>query len=107
MIRAEMTDNPSSEITASLSRIAPHCAWTSGNWGGHLKLAWNDIQATNQHVARLARHLCLLDRELASPIDEVYLGRRPRPSSIRDTISSAIATPPDARHTGMTVIPTC
>ncbi len=65
MIRADTAAKPSCEIEASLARIAPYCAWTAGVWGGDLNLAWNDVQATNQHVARLARHLCRLDRDLA------------------------------------------
>jgi hypothetical protein len=64
MFRADASANAEAEVRASLARIAPHCAWTSGTWD-ELELKWNEVQATPQHINRLRDHLIALDRELA------------------------------------------
>lgn len=64
MMRAETMAAPDEEIRGSLQRLAPHCAWTSGTWAG-LKLRWNEVQSTPQHINRLRDHLIALDRELS------------------------------------------
>jgi DGQHR domain-containing protein len=64
MFRADASPNPDQEVRASVARLAPHCAWTSGSWKG-LGLKWNEIQATPQDINRLRDHLIALDRELA------------------------------------------
>jgi DGQHR domain-containing protein len=49
---------------AALSRIAPHCRWTSGRWVG-LQKNWNDIQNAGRDVKLLAAHLARLDHKLS------------------------------------------
>lgn len=64
MLRADAAPDAEKDVRASLARLAPHCAWTSGAWGA-LDLKWNEIQATPQDINRLRDHLIGLDRELA------------------------------------------
>lgn len=64
--RADASADPASEVTAALSRLAPHCRWTEGEWEG-LGWAWNDVQATSKHIKGLSEHLLKLDRELSRP----------------------------------------
>jgi DGQHR domain-containing protein len=64
MFRADASPNAEQEVRASVARLAPHCAWTSGTWEG-IDLKWNEIQATPQDINRLRDHLIALDRELA------------------------------------------
>lgn len=64
MLRADAAANAEAEVRASLERLGPDCAWTSGTWAG-LGLKWNEIQATPQDIHRLRDHLIALDRELA------------------------------------------
>ena len=64
--RADASADPAAEVTAALSRIAPRCRWTEGEWEG-LGWAWDDIQATGKHIKGLSEHLLKLDRELSRP----------------------------------------
>lgn len=64
--RADASADPAAEVTAALSRIAPRCRWTEGEWEG-LGWAWDDIQATSKHIKGLSEHLLKLDRELSRP----------------------------------------
>lgn len=66
MLRADSTSHPEREIRESLTRLAPHCRWTSGVWED-LNWRWNEVQSTSQHIARLSEHLIRLDRELSRP----------------------------------------
>jgi DGQHR domain-containing protein len=64
MIRADSMSHPMGEVRSSLARLAPYCRWTAGRWE-ELGWAWNAVQSTPQHIARLSDHLMLLDRRLA------------------------------------------
>jgi hypothetical protein len=64
MLRADAAPDAEKDVRASLARLAPYCAWTSGSWSA-LDLKWNEIQATPQDINRLRDHLMQLDRELA------------------------------------------
>nr|WP_315052696.1 DGQHR domain-containing protein DpdB [uncultured Brevundimonas sp.] len=64
--RADASADPVAQVTAALSRIAPRCRWTEGEWEG-LGWAWDDIQATGKHIKGLSEHLLKLDRELSRP----------------------------------------
>jgi hypothetical protein len=64
MLRAETSPEPSRSVRTALERLAPHCAWTKGNWES-LGWRWNDVQSTRQHIAKLSEHLIRLDRDLA------------------------------------------
>lgn len=64
MLRADASSDAEKDVRASLSRLAPQCAWTSGTWPG-LGAAWNEIQATPQDINRLRDYLIGQDRELA------------------------------------------
>jgi DGQHR domain-containing protein len=64
--RADASADPAAEVAAALSRIAPRCRWTDGEWEG-LGWAWDDIQATSKHIKGLSEHLLKLDRELSRP----------------------------------------
>jgi DGQHR domain-containing protein len=66
MLRADSTAKPEKEIRDSLTRIAPHCRWTSGVWE-ELNWRWNEIQSTTQHISRLSEYLIRLDRDLSRP----------------------------------------
>ena len=67
MLRADSTANPVKEVRDALKRIAPHCAWTEGEWSG-LGWKWNELQTTNQSVAQLSDHLVRLERDLSRPV---------------------------------------
>ena len=67
MLRADSSSNPEGEISLSLQRLKPHCAWTEGVWEG-LGWQWNEVQSTRQHITRLSDHLARLDRDLARPM---------------------------------------
>ena len=45
---------------AALSRIAPHCRWTSGRWA-ELQRDWNEIQNLPRDIKMLSGHLARLD----------------------------------------------
>ena len=64
MLRAEASAAPQEEVRASLARLAPHCAWTSGSWEG-LELGWKEVQSTPQDIKALRDYLIGLDRELS------------------------------------------
>lgn len=65
ILRTESMPEPWDEIRSALNRLAPHCAWTDGRWPAELGLAWNEIQGTPQHIARLTQFLVAKDRELS------------------------------------------
>ncbi len=48
----------------ALSRIAPHCRWTSGRWT-ELQRDWNEIQNLPRDIKLLSGHLARLDRQYA------------------------------------------
>jgi DGQHR domain-containing protein len=48
----------------ALSRIAPHCRWTSGRWV-ELQRDWNEIQNLPRDIKLLSGHLARLDRQYA------------------------------------------
>lgn len=48
----------------ALSRIAPHCRWTSGRWT-ELQRDWNEIQNLPRDIKLLSSHLARLDRQYA------------------------------------------
>jgi len=48
----------------ALSRIAPHCRWTSGRWA-ELQRDWNEIQNLPRDIKLLSSHLARLDRQYA------------------------------------------
>jgi DGQHR domain-containing protein len=47
-------------VTEALTRIAPHCRWTSGRWHD-LQRDWNEIQNTGRDIKLLSGHLARLD----------------------------------------------
>jgi DGQHR domain-containing protein len=64
MLRADSNADPKQEVKDSLARIAKHCSWIDGVWGG-LGWRWNEVQSTAQHIAKLTEHLIRLDRDLS------------------------------------------
>ncbi|TIN77500.1 DGQHR domain-containing protein DpdB [Mesorhizobium sp.] len=64
MLRTDGVSDRVAAVRATLKRLAPHCAWTSGSWKG-LGIDWNDIQSTSQHISKLSDHLMHLERDLA------------------------------------------
>jgi DGQHR domain-containing protein len=46
--------------TEALSRISPHCRWTSGRWH-ELQRDWNEIQNIGRDIKLLSGHLARLD----------------------------------------------
>ena len=59
---------PGAELHAhaydALTRIAPHCRWTSGRWI-ELQRDWNEIQNLPRDIKLLSGHLARLDRQYA------------------------------------------
>jgi hypothetical protein len=53
-------------VRQSLARIATHCRWTDGVWE-ELGWAWNEVQNTGRHIAKLSEYLMRLDRNLSRP----------------------------------------
>ena len=47
-------------IRSALSRMAPHCCWTAGEWPD-IGLAWNEIQNVPRHVRLLTDQLLRID----------------------------------------------
>lgn len=66
MLRADGSASPEGEVRQSLTRIAPHCRWTDGVWD-ELGWAWNEVQNTGRHIAKLSEYLMRLDRNLSRP----------------------------------------
>lgn len=64
MLRADSSPSPKDEVQKSLTRIAPSCRWTDGEWD-ELGWSWNEVQSTSQHISRLSDYLIRLDRTLA------------------------------------------
>lgn len=64
MLRADAATDKRTAVHTTLQKLAPHCCWTNGTWQG-LGLAWNEIQSTSQHIAKLTDHLMHLERDLA------------------------------------------
>lgn len=44
-------------IRVALSRLKPHCHWTSGTWSEMENLEWNKVQNLPNHVRMLSSHL--------------------------------------------------
>lgn len=63
-VRAEVQRDPQREIADSLTRLAPHCRWTSGTWEG-IQTNWQEVQNTPQDIKKLTNWLTRLDRDLA------------------------------------------
>lgn len=63
MTRAVGADDPESAVRQALARIAPHCSWTEGVWGG-LNVAWNEVQSTPRDIKSLTDQLARLDFEM-------------------------------------------
>ncbi|MFC6154816.1 DGQHR domain-containing protein DpdB [Nocardioides yefusunii] len=55
----QANDLPSLDLLASLRRLRPHCAWTSGTWGfgDEQDRRWNGIQNTPSDIRLLTKHL--------------------------------------------------
>ncbi len=51
-----------SRVRRTLTRMAPHCHWTSGRWD-QFGRNWNDVQNTPQDVRILSNFLIALERE--------------------------------------------
>ncbi len=64
MSRAAPGADLPSHACDALSRIAPHCRWTSGRWG-ELQRDWNEIQNVSRDIKLLSSHLARLDRQYA------------------------------------------
>lgn len=64
MSRAAPGADLSSHAYDALSRIAPHCRWTSGRWT-ELQRDWNEIQNLPRDIKLLSGHLARLDRQYA------------------------------------------
>lgn len=62
MNRAMLDEDPRKHVSDSLSRIAPHCHWTSGTWS-QINLQWNEIQKVSKHQRLLSELLTHLDLE--------------------------------------------
>jgi len=58
--RAQASSDPIIEIRSSLTKIAPYCHWTSGDWQG-IGLKWDEVQNVNSHVKMLSDYLIRLD----------------------------------------------
>ena len=59
-------------FTAHLEAVAPHCAWTAGEWrfANQAVRAWNDIQNTGREVQLLSDHLiAIYRRALAQEVE--------------------------------------
>jgi len=64
--RADASQDPQSDVIASLRRLAPACRWTDGVWE-ELGWTWDDVQSTGKHIKGLTDHLLRLDRQLSRP----------------------------------------
>jgi DGQHR domain-containing protein len=64
IFRADVAADKATAVRSILTRLAPHCCWTSGSWEG-LGLAWNKIQSTSQDITKLSDHLMRVERDLA------------------------------------------
>ena len=47
-------------LVVALTKIAPQCAWTEGEWQG-IGLRWNEVQSVPRHIRLLAEHLVQID----------------------------------------------
>lgn len=64
MARAAPGTDLQAHAYEALSRIAPHCRWTSGRWA-ELQRDWNEIQNLPRDIKLLSSHLARLDRQYA------------------------------------------
>lgn len=64
MARAAPESDLQAHAYEALSRIAPHCRWTSGRWA-ELQRDWNEIQNLPRDIKLLSSHLARLDRQYA------------------------------------------
>ncbi len=60
MSRAAPDSDLQTHAYEALSRIAPHCRWTSGRWT-ELQRDWNEIQNVPRDIKLLSSHLARLD----------------------------------------------
>ena len=60
MSRASLDADLLVHATQALSRLAPHCRWTSGRWQ-ELQRDWNEIQNVGRDIRLLSSHLVRLD----------------------------------------------
>ncbi len=60
MSRAAPGTDLKSHAYEALSRIAPHCRWTSGRWA-ELQRDWNEVQNLPRDIKLLSGHLARLD----------------------------------------------
>jgi DGQHR domain-containing protein len=61
---AGRSEAPEAEIRASLARIAPFCAWTSGRWE-ELGWDWNTPEQTGRYVSALSGYLIGIEKREA------------------------------------------
>jgi hypothetical protein len=64
LLRADPSKDLHVHAVEALTRIAPHCRWTSGRWTD-LQRDWNEIQNTGRDIKLLAVHLSRLDQMYA------------------------------------------
>jgi DGQHR domain-containing protein len=64
MQHADRSETPEAEIKASLARIAPFCAWTSGRWD-ELGWDWNTPEQTSRYVNTLGGYLSGIEKREA------------------------------------------
>jgi len=67
MNRATGYENPKAYVKEALTKIAPHCRWTSGTWE-HLGMEWNEIQKVAKHLRLLTDVLTHLDSETSQGV---------------------------------------
>ena len=60
-------ENPKAYVKEALTKIAPHCRWTSGTWE-HLGMEWNEIQKVGKHLRLLTDVLTHLDSETSQGV---------------------------------------
>jgi DGQHR domain-containing protein len=57
MVHVDLASSDAEEQTKNeLSRIAPHCHWTSGTWD-ELGLPWDELQNVSKHISALSNYL--------------------------------------------------
>jgi hypothetical protein len=64
MSRAAPDTDLELHATDALSRVAPHCRWTSGRWQ-ELQREWNEIQNIGRDIKLLSGYLARLDHMYA------------------------------------------
>jgi len=59
------------QVKVELSKIAPFCRWTSGEWEGIGNVRWDELQNLHKHFAMLSNFLI-----------RTYLDARSKPASV-------------------------